>query len=222
MASKEELLELLKDGVINYKDEQVVKASNDAVAGGLPALEMIMDGLAAGMEVVGEMYERNEYFVPEVLMCADALYMGLDILRPHVPKDSASTAGQVVIGSIQGDVHDIGKNLVKMMFDVAGWEVYDLGRDVPLENFVKEQMRTDAEVVAMSAMMTTTMLGMKKVIKMIKEKNPNVAIMLGGAPVTKDVADIFGADGYADNAGNAVQEGIKMIGRLREYEASKK
>jgi corrinoid protein of di/trimethylamine methyltransferase len=222
MASKEELLELLKDGVINYKDEQVVQASNDAVAAGLPALEMIMDGLAAGMEVVGEMYERNEYFVPEVLMCADALYMGLDILRPHVPKDSASTAGQVVIGSIQGDVHDIGKNLVKMMFDVAGWEVYDLGRDVPLENFVKEQMRTDAEVVAMSAMMTTTMLGMKKVIKMIKEKNPNVAIMLGGAPVTKDVADIFGADGYADNAGNAVQEGIKMIGRLREYEASKK
>jgi corrinoid protein of di/trimethylamine methyltransferase len=222
MASKEELLELLKDGVINYKDEQVVQASNDAVAAGLPALEMIMDGLAAGMEVVGEMYERNEYFVPEVLMCADALYMGLDILRPHVPKDSASTAGQVVIGSIQGDVHDIVKNLVKMMFDVAGWEVYDLGRDVPLENFVKEQMRTDAEVVAMSAMMTTTMLGMKKVIKMIKEKNPNVAIMLGGAPVTKDVADIFGADGYADNAGNAVQEGIKMIGRLREYEASKK
>jgi corrinoid protein of di/trimethylamine methyltransferase len=222
MASNEELLELLKDGVINYKDEQVVQASNDAVAAGLPALEMIMDGLAAGMEVVGEMYERNEYFVPEVLMCADALYMGLDILRPHVPKDSASTAGQVVIGSIQGDVHDIGKNLVKMMFDVAGWEVYDLGRDVPLENFVKEQMRTDAEVVAMSAMMTTTMLGMKKVIKMIKEKNPNVAIMLGGAPVTKDVADIFGADGYADNAGNAVQEGIKMIGRLREYEASKK
>jgi methanogenic corrinoid protein MtbC1 len=181
-----------------------------------------MDGLAAGMEVVGEMYERNEYFVPEVLMCADALYQGLDILRPHVPTDSASTVGQVVIGSIQGDVHDIGKNLVKMMFDVAGWEVYDLGRDVPLENFVKEQMRTDAEVVAMSAMMTTTMLGMKKVIKMIKEKNPNVAIMLGGAPVTKDVADIFGADGYADNAGNAVQEGIKMIGRLREYEASKK
>jgi corrinoid protein of di/trimethylamine methyltransferase len=222
MASKEELLELLKDGVINYKDEQVVKASNDAVAAGLPALEMIMDGLAAGMEIVGEMYERNEYFVPEVLMCADALYMGLDILRPHVPKDSASTAGQVVIGSIQGDVHDIGKNLVKMMFDVAGWEVYDLGRDVPLENFVKEQMRTDAEVVAMSAMMTTTMLGMKKVIKMIKEKNPNVAIMLGGAPVTKDVADIFGADGYADNAGNAVQEGIKMIARLREYEAAKK
>ena len=221
MPSKEELLEALKDGVINYKEEQVKEASQQAVDEGYPALEMIMDGLAAGMEVVGDLYERHEYFVPEVLMCADALYLGLDILRPHVPKTEAGSVAQVVIGSIQGDVHDIGKNLVKMMFDVAGWEVYDLGRDVPLENFVEEQLRTDAEVVAMSAMMTTTMLGMKKVIKMIKDKNPDVAIMLGGAPVTQDVANLFGADGYAESAGNAVQEGIKMIGRLREYEKKK-
>ncbi|MDJ0985502.1 MAG: corrinoid protein [Desulfobacterales bacterium] len=221
MPSKEELLEALKDGVINYKEEQVKEASQQAVDDGLPALEMIMDGLAAGMEVVGDLYERHEYFVPEVLMCADALYLGLDILRPHVPKTDAGSVAQVVIGSIQGDVHDIGKNLVKMMFDVAGWEVYDLGRDVPLENFVEEQLRTDAEVVAMSAMMTTTMLGMKKVIKMIKDKNPDVAIMLGGAPVTQDVANLFGADGYAESAGNAVAEGIKMIGRLREFEKKK-
>jgi corrinoid protein of di/trimethylamine methyltransferase len=221
MATKEELLEALKDGVINYKEEQVKEASQAAVDNGLPALEMIMDGLAAGMEVVGDLYERHEYFVPEVLMCADALYAGLAILRPHVPKSESGSVAQVVIGSIQGDVHDIGKNLVKMMFDVAGWEVYDLGRDVPLEKFVEEQLRTDAEVVAMSAMMTTTMLGMKKVIKMIKDKNPNVAIMLGGAPVTKDVANLFGADGYAESAGNAVQEGIKMIGRLREFEKKK-
>jgi methanogenic corrinoid protein MtbC1 len=182
-------------------------------------LEGIMDGLAAGMEVVGDLYDRNEYFVPEVLMCADALYAGLDILRPHVEKKEGGLNAQVVIGSIQGDVHDIGKNLVKMMFDVAGWEVHDLGRDVPLEKFVEEQLRTDSEVVAMSAMMTTTMLGMKKVIAMIKEKNPNVAIMLGGAPVTKDVANLFGADGYAESAGNAVSEGIKMIGRLREMQS---
>jgi corrinoid protein of di/trimethylamine methyltransferase len=221
MATKEELLEALKDGVINYKEEQVKEASQTAIDNELPALEMIMDGLAAGMEVVGDLYERHEYFVPEVLMCADALYAGLAILRPHVPKSESGSVAQVVIGSIQGDVHDIGKNLVKMMFDVAGWEVYDLGRDVPLEKFVEEQLRTDAEVVAMSAMMTTTMLGMKKVIKMIKDKNPNVAIMLGGAPVTKDVANLFGADGYAESAGNAVQEGIKMIGRLREFEKKK-
>ena len=218
MATKAELLEKMKTGVVEYQEDMVKEAAQQSLDDGYVPLEMIMDGLAAGMEVVGDLYDRNEYFVPEVLMCADALYAGLDILRPHVPKDETGLNAQVVIGSIQGDVHDIGKNLVKMMFDVAGWEVHDLGRDVPLEKFVEEQMRTDSEVVAMSAMMTTTMLGMKKVIKMIKEKNPNVAIMLGGAPVTKDVANLFGADGYAESAGNAVSEGIKMIGRLREMQ----
>ena len=218
MATKEELLVLMKDGVVNYNEEQVKEAANKWLEDGYVALEGIMDGLAYGMEVVGQLYERHEYFVPEVLMCADALYAGMDILRPHVPKKEGEVKSQVVIGSIQGDVHDIGKNLVKMMFDVAGWEVHDLGRDVALDKFVEEQLRTDSEVVAMSAMMTTTMLGMKKVIKMIKEKNPNVAIMLGGAPVTKDVANLFGADGYAESAGNAVAEGIKMIARLREMQ----
>ena len=218
MATKEELLEKLKNGVVEYEEDEVKEASQQALDDGYDALEMIMDGLAAGMEVVGDLYDRNEYFVPEVLMCADALYAGLDILRPHVPEKEGEINAQVVIGSIQGDVHDIGKNLVKMMFDVAGWDVHDLGRDVPLEKFVEEQLRTDSEVVAMSAMMTTTMLGMKKVIKMIKEKNPDVAIMLGGAPVTQDVANLFGADGYAESAGNAVSEGIKMISRLREMQ----
>jgi corrinoid protein of di/trimethylamine methyltransferase len=216
MATKEELFEKLKNGVVEYQEDEVKEASQQALDEGYDALEMVMDGLAAGMEVVGDLYDRNEYFVPEVLMCADALYAGLDILRPHIPEKEDGVNAQVVIGSIQGDVHDIGKNLVKMMFDVAGWDVHDLGRDVPLEKFVEEQLRTDSEVVAMSAMMTTTMLGMKKVIKMIKEKNPDVAIMLGGAPVTQDVANLFGADGYAESAGNAVSEGIKMIGRLRE------
>ncbi len=218
MASKEEVLEKLKTGVVEYLEEQVKEAAQQGLDDGYDALELIMDGLAAGMEIVGDLYDRHEYFVPEVLMCADALYGGLDILRPHIPPKEGGLNAQVVIGSIQGDVHDIGKNLVKMMFDVAGWEVHDLGRDVPLEKFVEEQLKTDAEVVAMSAMMTTTMLGMKKVIQMIKDKNPNVAIMLGGAPVTQDVANLFGADGYAESAGNAVSEGIKMIARLREMQ----
>ena len=218
MATKEELFEKLKNGVVEYQEEAVKEAAQQGLDDGYNALELIMDGLAAGMEIVGDLYDRHEYFVPEVLMCADALYGGLDILRPHIPPKEGGLNAQVVIGSIQGDVHDIGKNLVKMMFDVAGWEVHDLGRDVPLEKFVEEQLKTDSEVVAMSAMMTTTMLGMKKVIQMIKDKNPNVAIMLGGAPVTQDVANLFGADGYAESAGNAVSEGIKMIGRLREMQ----
>jgi corrinoid protein of di/trimethylamine methyltransferase len=218
MTTKEELHKQLSEGVVQYDEEAVKNAAQEILEGGYDPLEAIMEGLAAGMVIVGDLYDRNEYFVPEVLMCADALYGGLDILRPHVPKDSAAAKGQVVIGTVQGDVHDIGKNLVKMMFDVGGFTVHDLGRDVPLEKFVEEQLRTDSEIVAMSAMMTTTMLGMKKVIQMIKEKNPNVAIMLGGAPITKDVVSLFGADGYAESAGNAVSEAIKMIGRLRELQ----
>jgi len=149
MATKEELLEQLKNGVVEYEEDTVKDASQAVLDDGHEPLDAIMNGLAAGMEIVGDLYEKNEYFVPEVLMCADALYAGLAILRPHVPESADGPNAQVVIGSIQGDVHDIGKNLVKMMFDVAGWDVHDLGRDVPLESFVEEQLRTDSEVVAM-------------------------------------------------------------------------
>jgi len=217
---RNELLKDLSDAVVDMDEDKAKETSQRVLDEGLNAYDAIMNGLAAGMVIVGELYDKHEYFVPELLICADALYAGLDILKPHIkPEDLGEKAkSQVVIGTVQGDVHDIGKNIIKMMFEVAGFTVHDLGRDVPLEKFVEEQMRTDSEVVALSAMMTTTMMGMKKVVQMIKEKNPDVAIMLGGAPVTQDVTELFGADGYADSAGNAVQEAIKMISRLREMQ----
>jgi len=217
---RNELLKDLSDAVVDMDEDKAKETSQRVIDEGLNAYDAIMNGLAAGMVIVGELYDKHEYFVPELLMCADALYAGLDILKPHIkPEDlGESAAGQVVIGTVQGDVHDIGKNIIKMMFEVAGFTVHDLGRDVPLEKFVEEQMRTDSDIVALSAMMTTTMMGMKKVVEMMKEKNPDVAIMLGGAPVTKDVTELFGADGYADSAGNAVQEAIKMISQLREMQ----
>ena len=207
---------------MEFEEDQAREWAQLALDEGMDAFEAIMQGLAAGMETVGDLYDQQEYFVPELLMSADALYAGLDILKPHIKADEMKEMGQVVIGTVQGDVHDIGKNIIKLMFEVGGFEVHDLGRDVPLESFVEEQLKTDAEIVAMSAMMTTTMTGMKKVIEMIKEKNPDVASMLGGAPVTKDVADLFGADGYAESAGNAVQEAIKMISSLRKLQAKGK
>jgi len=215
---REELLKKLSDGVVNFDEDKVAEAAKKILEEGLGAYDAIMNGMAAGMEIVGDLYDKHEYFVPELLLCADALYAGLDILKPHIKTQDLAdrVKGQVVLGTVQGDVHDIGKNLIKMMFDVAGFTVHDLGRDVPLEKFVEEQVRTDSEIVALSAMMTTTMMGMKKVVEMIKKKNPDVMIMLGGAPVTKDVTDLFGADGYAESAGNAVQEAIKMISRLRK------
>ena len=210
---RKELLQVLADGVVNFEEDKVREAAQKVLDEGLDAYDAVMNGLAAGMEKVGNLYDQHEYFVPELLMAADALYAGLDILKPHIKVEDLDqrVKGQVVIGTVKGDVHDIGKNLIKMMFEVAGFTVHDLGRDVPLEKFAEEQMRTDSEIVALSAMMTTTMMGMKKVVQMIKEKNPDVKIMLGGAPVTSDVAQLFGADGYAESAGNAVQEAIKMI-----------
>ena len=217
-ARKKEILDKLAEAVVEFEEDMAREWAQTALDEGMEAFEAIMQGLAVGMEKVGDLYDQQEYFVPELLMSADALYAGLDILKPHIKEEDVKNMGQVVIGTVQGDVHDIGKNIIKLMFEVGGFEVHDLGRDVPLEKFVEEQLKTDAEIVAMSAMMTTTMTGMKKVIEMIKEKNPDVAIMLGGAPVTQDVADLFGADGYADKAGNAVQEAIKMISNLRKLQ----
>jgi len=217
-ARKKEILDKLAEAVVEFEEDVAREWAQTALDEGMDAYEAIMQGLAAGMETVGDLYDQQEYFVPELLMSADALYAGLDILKPHIKEEDVKKMGQVVIGTVQGDVHDIGKNIIKLMFEVGGFEVHDLGRDVPLEKFVEEQLKTDAEIVAMSAMMTTTMTGMKKVVEMIKEKNPDVAIMLGGAPVTQDVADLFGADGYADTAGNAVQEAIKMISNLRKLQ----
>ena len=136
------LLKDLSDAVVDMDEDKAKETSQRVLDEGLNAYDAIMNGLAAGMEIVGDLYDKHEYFVPELLMCADALYAGLDILKPHIkPEDLGDSAtGQVVIGTVQGDVHDIGKNLIKMMFEVAGFTVHDLGRDVPLEKFVEEQV----------------------------------------------------------------------------------
>jgi corrinoid protein of di/trimethylamine methyltransferase len=194
---RQEILDKLRNAVIQYDEDAAKEGAQEALDNGLEGNDAIFNGLVSGMEEVGRLFESQEYFVPELLMCADALYAGLDILKPHVKKMDLGVKGSVVIGTVEGDVHDIGKNIVKMMFDVAGFTVYDLGRDVPLDKFVEEQIKTDSDLVCLSAMMTTTMVGMKKVIDNLKAKNPNIKIMIGGAPVSQDIADKWGADGYA-------------------------
>jgi len=213
---KKEILEKLKNAVIEYDEDAAKEAAQEALGEGIEANDAIFDGLVVGMQEVGKLFEAQEYFVPELLMCADALYAGLDILKPHVKKMDLGVKGSVVIGTVEGDVHDIGKNIVKMMFDVAGFDVYDLGRDVPLDKFVEEQIKTDSDLVCLSAMMTTTMVGMQKVIENLKAKNPNVKIMIGGAPVSQDIADKWGADGYAADATNALSDAIRMISALKD------
>ena len=223
MATEERTQEILKglqDTLVEYDEDGVREWSQTALAEGVDPFDAAMDGLAEGMIQVGELYNKKEYFVPELLLCADALYAGLDILRPAIKASGRESGakGSIVLGVVEGDVHDIGKNLIKMMFDVAGWNVYDLGKDVPLEKFVEEQMRTDSDVVGLSALMTTSMVSMPEIVKKLKEKNPNVRIMLGGAPITPEIVDKYGADGYAESAGTAVEEAIRLLKMLREEE----
>ncbi len=218
---EQELIKRLQEAVINYNIEEAKKTAQEAVDLGADAYTMTMEGLAGGMAVVSEKFDKHEYFVPETLLCAKALYAALDILKPHIKVKEGGVKGQVVLGVLQGDVHDLGKNLIKAVFEAAGWTVHDLGRDVPLEKFVEEQLRTDSDIVMLSALMTTSMVGMKKVIPMIREKNPKVKIMIGGAPITEKTVEDFGADGTADNAPNALQEAIRMVEMLkREQMAS--
>ena len=210
-----ELIKGLYDAVVNMDEEAAVEFSRAVLNEGVDAYQAVMNGLAAAMDRVGSLYTEQVYFVPELLLCSDALYAGLDILRPHIRVDENRTKGQIVIGVVEGDIHDIGKNLVKIMFDAAGWTVHDLGRDVKLERFVEEQQHTNSDIVALSALMTTSMLAMPKVIQMIKASEPNVAVMVGGAPLTREIARSYGADGYADNAAEAVQEAANILNRLK-------
>ena len=219
-----EILNGLAEAVIQFEDDKAVEWAKTALDEGVDPFVAAMDGLCGGMVAVGELYNKKEYFVPELLMSADTLYAGMAVLKPAIDASGreASVKGSIVLGVVEGDVHDIGKNLVKMMFDVAGWTVYDLGKDVPIDKFVEEQVRTGAEVVGLSALMTTSMLAMPEIIRKLREKNPNVRIMIGGAPVSADAADKYGADGYARSAGTAVDEAIKLLRMLKEEEMGKK
>ncbi len=217
---KQKILAAIKDGVINFDEDRVPELCQQALAENLDAKTILYDGLAAGMEVVGKLFKNMEYFVPEVLMCADALYAGLNGLKPNIESDESQydVKGTVLLGVVEGDVHNIGKNIVKMMFEAAGFNVHDLGEDVPVEKFIEEQRQVNADIVCISALMTTTMTRIKRVIEQLKLANPKVKIMIGGAPVSQEIADEWGADGYGQDASSALDEALKLIAILRDME----
>ena len=198
------LLKEIHDAVVDMDEEKTPELCRAALEAGLDAYTAIMEGLAAGMDSVGKLYEQNEYFVPELLLSSDAMYAGLEVLRPHVKVDEHASAGKIIMGVVEGDIHDIGKTLVKTMFEAAGWEIFDLGKDVKLERFAEELKSTGADVVALSALMTTSMMAMPKVIEMVKAVNPKVIVLVGGAPLNEEIARQYGADGYATDAIQAV------------------
>jgi len=194
-------------------EELVVKAAGDALENKMEALTAINEGLIRGMNEAGRLYDEEEYFVPELLLCSDAMYAGLNILSPHVMRSDEKSKVRVVIGVMEGDTHDIGKNLVKLMLDVEGFEIYDLGRDVPLAYFVSKAKEVDARLLCLSTLMSTTMDGMSAVINLLKEEGlrEKVTVLVGGGPVSQSFAARIGADGYAENATKAVRLAKKLL-----------
>ncbi len=205
--TKEELLKKLSDDVFYMEDEEVVETAKKYLDEGYPAIDGIMEGLIDGMNRAGKLYEEEEYFITDILLCSDALNAGIDVLKPHVKDDQKVERIKGVIGVVEGDTHDIGKNLVKIMLEAGGFEMIDLGKDVKLEKFVEVAQEENAKFICMSTLMTTTMDGMKKVIDMLKEKGirEDFKVMVGGGAVSEKFAQEIGADGYSENAVEAVE-----------------
>lgn len=214
MAEKTELLQKLSDCVFDMEDEEVVDVVKEYIAAGFDPEEGMLNGLVDGMKRASAMYEEGEYFVPELIVCSDAMYAGIEEFQKYLPESVGTSIGKVVLGVIEGDTHDIGKNLVKIMLEVGGFDVVDLGRDVPVAKFVDYVKENDADIVGISSLMTTTMPGMEAVIVKLNEEGirDKVKVMVGGAPVSPAFADKIGADGYSRNAIEAVEVAKKLVG----------
>lgn len=207
------LLEQLSEAVIRGKLADAQNFTRQALERGIPPVRIVNEGLIPGMLVVGEKFKNNEYYIPEVLVAARAMKGAMEIVRPLITETDLQPIATVVIGTVQGDLHDIGKNLVAMMLEGAGFRVVDLGVDVAPERFLEAAEKERADIVAMSALLTTTMPAMGETIRVLEEKGvrERFIVMVGGAPVTDEFARQIGADGYAPDAGSAVDLAKELV-----------
>ncbi len=202
-----EILKEIAENLRNGEDEVVGQLTQKAIDEKIPAEEILAGGLIAGMDVVGDLFRRHDIFLPEVLLAARAMHAGMDCLRPLLIKAGIPSLGKVVIGSVRGDYHDIGKNLVGIMLSGAGFEIIDLGADVAPEKLVDSAVEAEAGVIGMSALLTTTMTAMKEVQDLLKERGlaGKIKTIVGGAPLSAEFAEEIGADAYGYDAANAVE-----------------
>ena len=209
-----ELLEKIAESLIAGKVDEVSELTQQGLDANISSKDILEKGLLAGMEVVGKRFKANDMFIPEVLRCAKCMHGAMEILRPLLAETGVETAGTFVIGTVKGDLHDIGKNLVGMMFEGAGFQVIDLGIDLEPAAFVEAIKQHKASLFGMSALLTTTMPKMAETINAINEAGirDQVKIMIGGAPVTAEFAKEIGADAYASNAASAVDKGKELLG----------
>jgi len=205
-------LDVMADYVQEGKVNEVKGLVQQAIDGGMNPKDVLDNGLISGMDIIGKKFKANEVYVPEILIAAKAMHAGLKVLEPILVRAGVKLLGKVAFGTVKGDLHDIGKNLVAMLFKGAGFEVVDLGVDVPADKFLDAVENQGVILIGISALLTTTMPGMKVVIDKIKETGSNVEIMVGGAPVTKSYAEEIRADGYAPDAASAIEEGKTLLG----------
>ncbi len=208
----EEIYAKLCDAVVHYDIDAVVKYANEVIAKGLDPLKAIEKGLAVGARIIGDKFDRLEIYLAELIMAADAIKAGLDILLPAIPKALASRRGVVVIGTAQGDIHEIGKNIVAALLKAYGFDVYDLGVDVSPLRFIEKAEEVKADIIAISALMTSTIIGQRDVIEYLKSlgKRDKYIVMVGGGPVTREWAEEIGADGWAETASEAVEVALTL------------
>jgi len=206
-------LQALAETVIGGNKEEAERLTQEAVGEGVDPASIVNDGLIAGMGVVGEKFKNNEFYVPEVLIAARAMHAAMDVVKPLLSEAGIEPRGIVAIGTVKGDLHDIGKNLVSMMLEGGGYEVIDLEVDVSPEKFVEVVSEGNAQVIALSALLTTTMPSMKDTIDALEEAGvrDSVKVVIGGAPVTQNYADEIGADGYAPDAASAVDKVADLL-----------
>lgn len=206
-------LESLAQAIIKGKANDAKALTEQALTEGISAGDILNNGLVAGMNVVGELFKTNQYYVPEVLIAARAMHRSMDILRPALASSGVESKGKIAIGTVKGDLHDIGKNLVAMMLEGAGFDIMDLGVDVKPEAFV-QAVKDGACIICMSALLTTTMPAMKDTVEALKAEGvrDTVKTMIGGAPVTQNYCDEIGADGYSPDAASAVDKAKELLG----------
>ena len=209
-----EILQQISESLQRGEHEQVAELTRQAIDAGLPAPQILNDGLMTGMDIVGQRFGAHEIFLPELLLAARAMNAGIDLLKPLFLGGEMPTQGKVVIGTVKGDLHDIGKNLVGIMLKGAGYEVIDVGCDVKAEVFVDAAEAEGASVVGLSALLTTTMTGMKEVVELVRTRGlqDKVKVIVGGAPLSKAFADEIGADAYGYDASNAVEVVKELVG----------
>ena len=216
--NREELFEALSKAVVDFSEDRVRSLALQVVESGFSAEEAIQKGLSSGMALVGEKFEEGEYFIPELLMSAKTLMKGVELLKPHLSKSRKSEKGVVVIGTVKGDIHSIGKDIVSILLEASGFEVHNLGINIDHPVFLEKAERLNADIVGLSALMSSTMSYMKDVIELFKRENlrEKYWIMVGGAPVSRKWCEFIGADGFARSAGEAVELARHLLNRKRE------